>query len=175
MTHATRAPAWAVLAFILCPAPLLASSAMVSQDLVVREGPGEEYKNVWTLFAGMRVDVRECKPTNWCFVVADDGKEGWIHARFEVPGTDSADPGDGDVADDSDGSDKGTSTKRRRTAGSGDTGDSGTTDESSGDGKTTKRERHSYSSGGTESSGQGESAATEAAPAGGSTPGCRTC
>jgi uncharacterized protein YraI len=56
----------------------VASPAVLTEDTAVREGPGEQYEHIWDLVAGTHVDVRECKATQWCFVVRRD-KEGWVH------------------------------------------------------------------------------------------------
>jgi hypothetical protein len=82
-----RAPLGAMFMLVLAAGPASAGSAVSSADMIVREGPGDEFKMLWTVAAGSQVDVRECNPFQWCFVTQRD-REGWVHVRRidEAPG-----------------------------------------------------------------------------------------
>lgn len=97
MTKSFRPALGAVFVLMLSAGSVLAGAAVVSTDMTAREGPGDEFKPVWTVVAGMRVDVRECDVHQWC-LVEYEGRPGWVHVRLATAdsgngGSDSADAG----------------------------------------------------------------------------------
>jgi uncharacterized protein YraI len=88
-----RALSGALGIFVLTVGAASATTAISSADMTAHEGPGDEYKTLWVVSAGSRVDIRECNPFQWCFVIQQD-KQGWVHVdRVEGPhGQDASGP-----------------------------------------------------------------------------------
>jgi hypothetical protein len=95
MMLSNRAPLLAAFFVFATILPAAAAPLVLPRDAIVRKGPGEQYEHVWDWVAGTRVDVRECKTTNWCYAFRL-GKRGWI--KLDDPGTgeDTASAADGD-------------------------------------------------------------------------------
>jgi hypothetical protein len=80
MLSSLRAPLGAALIFVLGAGAAPAATAVSSADMAVREGPGDEYKVLFTVAAGSQVDLRACNAFQWCLVVQHDG-QGWVHVK----------------------------------------------------------------------------------------------
>lgn len=74
----------AVLLFCLSSvSTVFAEHMYISENIrmVVREGPGNEYKIIQTLMSGDSVEVIE-SGKDWSKIRLDDGREGWAPTRF---------------------------------------------------------------------------------------------
>lgn len=145
MTNRFAAPFGAASILLLTAGSAFAGAAVVATDMTVREGPGDTFRPILTLVAGMRVDVRECDIHQWC-LVEHEGKRGWVHVQLSGPSSQvdaSSDTADASSPD-----------------GSSTIGGKGGTD--GGSSKTTKRERLS-TDGSNPDSGPGAYAPTEIA------------
>lgn len=73
----------AVLIFCSTVSTVFAEHMYISENIrmVVREGPGNEYKIIQTLMSGDSVEVVE-SGKDWSKIRLDDGREGWAPTRF---------------------------------------------------------------------------------------------
>lgn len=80
-----RAALFLLTVSILCwmASPTFAEQMYISENIrmVVREGPGNEYKIIQTLMSGDSVDVVE-SGKDWSKIRLEDGREGWAPTRF---------------------------------------------------------------------------------------------
>lgn len=78
----TLAAAFAVL--LASTGGVLAVEAAAKSAVNVRTGPGKTYGIVDQLTAGEIVTIKECAPTNFCFI-EHSGPDGWVSAAYLVP------------------------------------------------------------------------------------------
>lgn len=78
------APAAAIAALLACTGAALAVEAAAKSAVNVRTGPGKSFSVVDQLTAGEVVTIKECAPSNFCFV-EHSGPDGWVSANFLIP------------------------------------------------------------------------------------------
>lgn len=66
-----------------------AVEAQAKSTVNVRTGPGTSFSIVGQLSTGEVVDIKECAPSNFCFVERD-GTDGWVSSTYLVPVEDEA-------------------------------------------------------------------------------------
>lgn len=84
------APAAAVAALLACTGAALAVEAAAKSAVNVRTGPGKTFSVIDQLTAGEVVTIKECAPSNFCFV-EHSGPDGWVSANYLVPVEDEPD------------------------------------------------------------------------------------
>jgi hypothetical protein len=77
-------PAAALAALLACTGGAMAVEAAAKSAVNVRTGPGKTFSVVDQLTAGEVVTIKECAPSNFCFV-EHSGPDGWVSAAFLVP------------------------------------------------------------------------------------------
>jgi hypothetical protein len=97
-------PAVAITAVLLCSGAALAVEAAAKSAVNVRTGPGKTFSVVDQLTAGEVVTIKECAPSNFCFI-EHSGPDGWVSAGYLIPveeeedDEDAVEPGSGDNPD----------------------------------------------------------------------------
>ena len=71
-------------ATIVMPAlPAEAARAVVTRNVDIRSGPGNQHRVIGRLRSGERVDVNRCASSRrWCHVQSRRSRGGWVNARF---------------------------------------------------------------------------------------------
>lgn len=77
-------PAAALVALLACTGGAMAVEAAAKSAVNVRTGPAKTFGVVDQLTAGEVVTVKECAPSNFCFI-EHSGPDGWVSAAFLVP------------------------------------------------------------------------------------------
>lgn len=84
-------PVAALAALLACTAGAMAVEAAAKSAVNVRTGPAKTFGVVDQLTAGEVVTVKECAPSNFCFI-EHSGPDGWVSAAFLVPVEDDEEP-----------------------------------------------------------------------------------
>lgn len=77
-------PAAALAALLACTGGALAVEAAAKSAVNVRTGPGKTFSVVDQLTEGEVVTIKECAPSNFCFI-EHSGPDGWVSAAFLIP------------------------------------------------------------------------------------------